>query len=380
MSIKVGIFLPRADMFPTLGMDVVKAIKFAIDSEIGDLKDITFITEGIGQAADNSVVEKAEKLIIQEDISLLVAFCGSHILESLTRLMTAYKKPLIHIDLGGHVIKKEQSSPYVIHLNMNLWQSAYAAGMYAAQNIGDKALVCASFYDGGYHLTASFVQGFTDHGGTVKNYYVSPMDYKSESYDRMMALMAEEDIDLVFAIFSYKEGQKVFEILSGSEYNGKIPVLAIPLMTDETMNPDNYNIQLVSSIASWSFDEETDAMQSFVKRYAARFEEDPNVMNLLGFEVGLMISECLMENDSIPKQIGTYFSTRSIKTPRGTIRFNERNESEVDTFKIRQFNYNQVKYHNTVVGSLEVSAITDGLYDKLGMLPDPTWKNPYICT
>lgn len=379
MELKIGILLPRSDMYQGLAIDVMNGIKLAMKTSDNSSIALKYLVEGVGNAADHILIKEAEKMILQEDVALTISFCGAQLLEELIKIHDGYKKPLIHIDLGGNVLRKKFTSPYVVHHTLNLWQSTYAAGMYAAKNLGKKATVASSFYDGGYHLTASFVQGFEDHGGTIAGYYVSPMDYRSDPFDKLIETIKTTDPDLLFALFSYNEGKKVFEVLSQSEFNGKIPIMAIPLMTDEVINTENYDLKNVSSMASWAFDDESASMCSFVDSYQTHYEDAPNIMGLLGFEVGLLISNCMNNNERIPSKIGEYFSTQHIESPRGTLSFNAHNESQVKKFKLRKFNFNQVKYHNTVTETMDVSFIEE-LYEKFETLPDSSWKNPYICT
>ncbi|NNE26625.1 MAG: ABC transporter substrate-binding protein [Saprospiraceae bacterium] len=378
MDLKVGILLPRSDMFPTLAMDFLNGLKLALKkSQITNMPN--FVIESIGNAADQLVIKAAEKMILQEEVDLTIAFCGEHQLKDLNALFSAYKKPLLHIDLGGHVQKKEIVSPYVLHHTLNLWQSAYAAGVYAANKFGIKAAIAASFYDGGYHLTHGFVSGFTDSGGEIECFYVGPMDYKNEPFDNMINKVSEADADVLFTLFSFKEGNKIFEILSQSELNGKLPIMAIPLMTDERMNTRNYKLLDVYSAASWAFDDETDRMRSFNTEYTDHYKDEPNIIGLLGYETGLIMDTALQHNASIPLQIGEYMRTQHINSPRGTFSFNSYNEPHVDIFKIRKFNFNEIKYHNTVIDTMELSYI-DKLYTKFESLPASSWKNPYICT
>ena len=83
---------------------------------------------------------------------------------------------------------------------MNLWQSSYLSGVYAANTFGENAACVSSFYDGGYQLTESFVRGFTDSGGSIVYNYVSPIDYKSESFKTMIQTLEKVNPDFIFDI------------------------------------------------------------------------------------------------------------------------------------------------------------------------------------
>jgi len=209
MGLKIGLLLPRSDMFPTLALDFLNGLKLSLkSSDSANLPQ--FIIEGIGNAADNSLLKVAEKMILQEDVDITISFCGIFKLKELVAIFNSYKKPLIHLDLGGNVFKKEHISEYVLHHTLNLCESTYASGIYAAKNFGKNAALAISFYDGGYHLAESFVKGFTENGGKIVYTYVSPMEYKSETFETMIKGIESSKPDVVFGLFSYKEAIKVF--------------------------------------------------------------------------------------------------------------------------------------------------------------------------
>lgn len=379
MGEKISILLPRSDMYPTLAMDFINGFKLSLNKTMAHGLTPQIILESVGNAADDNLLKVAEKMILQEEVDLTITFCSVYKLRELVTIFHNYKKPLIHVDLGGSVLKKEHLSPYVLHHTLNLWQSTYAAGIYAANNFGKKAAVIASFYDGGYQLSEGFVRGFTNEGGTIVNYYVGPMDYKAETFDGMIQGIEEAKPDVIFALFSYNEGKKIFDKLAKSILNGSIPIMVIPLMTDETINTENYEIENVHSIASWSFDDETSLMQDFLKDFKESYEENPNIMGLLGFEVGLTVASCVSSEGKIAAKLKNTLQQKTINSPRGILKYNDLNESQVARFKLRKFQFNKTEYHNKVVDTHDAS-FSEKLYDEFEKLPYTGWQNPYICT
>lgn len=379
MELKIGVLLPKSDMFPTLGGDFLNGLKLSLENSISKELTIKYLFEGVGSAADEVLLKIAEKMLVQEEVDLTIAFCSIFKLEELATIFNNYKKPLIHIDLGGNALKPEHFGPYILHHSLNLLQSGYAAGRYAAEKFGKKGFMASSIYEGGYHLPESFNRGFSDAGGYISNYYVSPMDYKNESYDQMLEGISEEAYDVVFTLFSYKEGIKVFDILGKSDINGSVPIIAIPLMTDETINTENLNIKRVHSIASWAFEDDTPVMKNFLASYQQNYEEAPNIIGLLGFEVGQTIANCISTEGKVISKLQDAIKQKTIETPRGALRYNRFNESQLESFKLRKFEYNNAKYINPVIDTVDAS-FSEKMTSDFENLPLNGWKNPYICT
>ena len=111
MILKIGILLPRSEMFPTLALDFLNGCKLAFKNSLPSSCTPTFIVEGIGAGADTSMLKIAEKLLLQENVDITIAFCGSTHLTGLVTIFDSYKKPLIHVDLGGFVLSDGSNSP-----------------------------------------------------------------------------------------------------------------------------------------------------------------------------------------------------------------------------------------------------------------------------
>jgi len=367
-------------MYPSLAMDFLIGFKSVIEAPDCLVPAPQLYIESIGNASNDAPIWVAEKLILQNNIDLAISFCSFLKLEEMVRGFNSYRKPLIHLDMGGNILKKsEHYSPYVIHHTLNAWQSAYASGVYAAEKFGKKAAMISSYYDGGYHLSSGIFAGYTASGGEMVFNYVAPMDYKSETYEGMINGLSEAKPDVIFSLFSYKESEKVFDVLSQSALNGNVPFITTGFMTDEKMHAKDYQLDDVYSVASWSFDDDNAAMQEFISTYKNTYNEQPNIMSLLGYETGQLVLELIDEYGNIPANIGDVIQDKTINTPRGEIIFNDINESLAKEQKVRKFDFNQITYHNAVVDHIDLTN-SKNLHEMFADLPYSGWLNPYICT
>ncbi|MBX2827117.1 MAG: ABC transporter substrate-binding protein [Flavobacteriaceae bacterium] len=379
MEIKIGLLLPRSDMYPTLALDFMNGLRHSFNTFNSSDHTLKFLVEGVGTASDDGMVRLGEKMILQEDAALVVSFCSLFKLTDLVSPFNAYQKPLIHVNLGGNAIKKEHVSPNILYHSLNLWQSCYGAGMYAAKKFGKKGAIAASYYDGGYQHSQAFVQGFTDSGGEIVNYYVAPMDYKSENFEGMLQGIDESDPDVVFTLFSFNEGKKVLDVLAQSELNGKIPFVAIPTLTDESIMTENHDIKNMVSVASWTFQDEEEIMQNYISEIKETYHKPPTVMTLLGYEIGQVIAMTLNEHGHIPPAIANALEHKSVPSPRGLFTYNSYHETQIAQLKIRDFTFSDNGYKNIIVDTMDTSFMED-LYAKFEELPYAGWQNPYICT
>lgn len=377
MEIKIAVLLPRSDMFPTLGMDFLNGLRMPF-REINEAYSPKFLIESIGNGADDELLQRVEKMILQENADALVLFSGFFMLEKIVAIANSYQKPVIHVSLGGRALKSMHKSPYVLYQSLNLTQSSYAAGKYAAENIGKKGALLCSFYDGGYHMTEGFVSGFTDHGGEMVYNYVSQLDYSQDDFRSMVDGLNATQPEVAFALFSYKEARRVMEVLNESGLDD-LKIMALPLMVDESTAVGGINPQNIQSVASWAFDDNSIEMNSFKDDYEGSHSVMPNLFALLGNEVGTVLAGSLKSEGAIPKQIGAYMASKTIPSPRGELRYTELHESLPKAFKVRQLSVKDGKCHNNLVSGIDVRE-SELINKKMEELPNNGWKNPYICT
>ena len=370
--------LPNSDMFPALSLQFVNGFKMGIaDDTINHIK-IDLVIEKLGQAADDSVLNIVEKNLLQEHLDIVFSFCGNAVLEKLTKRFTAFKKPLVHLDLGGNLVRKSQGSPFVLHHHLGICFSAYSAGYRAARKWGGNALVATSFYDGGYDIHKSFEKGFKDGGGSDVWYYVSPNDYKNHSLDPLFELIDNNKPSVLFALYSYKEGHRFLSEFNDSKINGSLPIVTTPFITNQNYMHDDINEE-VSSIASWSFNDRTSEMTKWKKAYSDHYNDEPSPFSLLGFESAQILKKSIGSNGTPVSEIGSHFITEAINSPRGKLRYNCYHEvfsSQPEWNKIR---IDEAENHEAVPSDL-MTMDTEKLNEYFENQPISGWNNPYICT
>ena len=375
---KIAFLLPRSDMFPTLPRDFLNGFKIGISSvpELAST-EMDIMVESIGNGADEAVLNKAEQIILEGKADVIVAFCSAFHLSALVKTANSYQFPILVVDLGGNVLKGEHFSPWVLHHSLHLCNAAYMAGSYAATHIGKKGAVISSFYDGGYQLPAAFVDGFVENGGEVVYNFVAPMEYKTTDYSSMLEGIQSNEADVLFGIFSYKESQAVFEFLSSHRESEIPPVMAIPLMTDESMDFPDYGLGQVLSMASWTFSDPGPEMQTFLDEYKGAFKQTANIFSLLGYETYQLLTKMQLQEGA--KGIKEMSATEVVGSPRGPLLVNDNNQTEIKQHYLRSFEYNCTAYKNKVIATIpameERQLVTH--YENVAYTG---WLNPYICT
>jgi branched-chain amino acid transport system substrate-binding protein len=372
MPSKIGFLLPSSEAYPLLITDFLNGFKFSYSQNNLPIPDIHF--EGIGNGTDASILRVAEKIIIQENIDMLIGFCGQNHLEKLLNLVKIYQKPLIHTGFGGTILDESIKNEYAIHHSLNLWESFYYAGVYAANTIGKRLAVVSSFYEGGYQLLYGFVKGFEEAGGEIVNIQVAKSDYKNYDFETMLNTTMVSKPDFILSNFTHKESVIVFQKIKEMGVLEKMPIVYNP-MANHVFSEEITTKNNIYALSTYFINHENTWEMAFKES----FKKLPNEATLLGYEAGLLAIKTVGNDPDLVNPITETLKTETILSPRGEIKINQANETTFELIAIK-------KSENDLPKSIEKLSINDVLFAETnlenlkGGQVFGGWYNPYLCT
>lgn len=372
MPSKIGFILPSSEVYPLLITDFLNGFKFSYSQSNLPIPDIHF--EGVGNGTDASILRIAEKIIIQENIDLLVGFCGTNHLEKLLNLAKVYQKSLIHTDLGGTILQEEIKNEYVIHHSLNFWKSFAYTGLYAGKNIGKRVAIIMSFYEAGYQLLYGFTKGFEQVGGEIVSMQVAKSDYKNYDFDTMLETAMTGNPDFILSNFTYKESEILFAKIREKGILEKLPIVYNPI-ANHVFTEKIEQEHDIYAFSSYLLNPENEWEISFKEKY----KKLPNEITLLGYEAGLMAIRTAEKDPGFVNPITETLKNGTIISPRGEITIDSHKETTFDTISIKRSKDN-------LPIKLEKYSIKDELFSGLiienrnidGVFGG--WYNPYLCT
>ena len=144
---KAGIIYPQSKVHPEIMTDYVGALKISLDEFISS-KKIELVYEGIGLGGEGKViVEKVEKLLLIDEVDLLVAFMDFPFLSLVTSLINASNKLLILVNTGANYPEEWLLPSNVVCLSLQHSFCCWLTGALAAESNGQTAAFASSFYD-----------------------------------------------------------------------------------------------------------------------------------------------------------------------------------------------------------------------------------------
>lgn len=199
MAIKIGILLPRSTDYPHLGFDLLDGVKCSLKAATE--VEATFVTENIGYGENRKDnYAKAEKMILQDEVDLIIAYLSGGNAESMYALSVSLKTPFVFLDPGmSH--PAFPVAPGVVAISLQGLLASYLLGKQAGAG-GAEVLMATSFYDGGYRGPWAYARGIEAAGGKIAANYVSHYKESEFTTQPFVKQLQENPVKRVAACFS----------------------------------------------------------------------------------------------------------------------------------------------------------------------------------
>lgn len=297
MPPRIGILLPRSTDYPSMGFDLLDGLRCRLKTD--NLPDITVVPESIGFGEDRQLnYSKAEKLFLQDDVDILVAYLSAPAAEHLYPLMSTVNKPLIVLDAGMNNASTKPDAN-VIYISLHGIHSAYLAGKKAAEG-GAEIIMATSFYDGGYRGPWAYSLGIEEAGGSVVNNYVGHYKETEFTVQPLLQALDQHKSSRVAACFSTYLSRLFMNRLNEENGNLREADYYCSSFMAEEQTMEGYALPKGNfyTFLSWSSALENEHNEQFKSVIQKEKKKLPNIFHLLGWEAGIIAAEIIRRADT----------------------------------------------------------------------------------
>lgn len=365
--------LPRSTDYPTIGYDILDGARnYLNDSGAGS---VAFFTENIGFGEDDALnYAKAEKLLLQDDADLIVAYCNVTNAEPLYQLADALGKPFVFLD-AGMLLPAAQPSLHCFHLSLQGIHACRLAGKMAGEG-ARKVLLATSFYDGGYRGPWSYDRGLSEAGGSVCGNYVSGYRIADFTIAPYIGLLQQSGADSVAACFSSYLAQLFFKELNERKAEAtRLPFYCSPFMAEEQMlGTCDFPGGDFFAVVPWGSPLTGEEQERFKQAVRKDKNKEANIFHLLGWEAAIVAKQ-VMEGGLASLSNFTYAS------PRGTVTIHPQTHCTYAPLYSATITGNREgKCSLQITGTLPVSAEAHlAVFTDRPESAVSGWRNNYLC-
>ena len=328
---KIGILSPLSAAHPGISLDFMDGLNTFL--EANDLKQhIQFVRENIGYGgSEKDVYAKAEKLLINEDVDVLVAYADEKVVSFLQPLLQATNRLLLLVNPGANYPLNWVAQPTIVRLNLQHAFCTWLTGALAAQSDNGHAVYSSTFYDCGYLHGAAMVKSFVSNGGSVRHNYINNQAYDAafEISQLTNFLTTNSDCNNLLCIFDELPASLFYKLLNPYSGANDLHLFVSPMMLQQkafatTNEALNFSVE---GYAPWLPSITTEENKNFVNSV----KRPASIFSLLGWETAMVLSEIFLQknvdsNDG--EAIVAHLKNSSFQSPRGSLQM----EDETQTF------------------------------------------------
>lgn len=369
--LKIGILLLQSKQYVTLDKDFMNGIRL-------NVKDVAFVTESIGIGSDDGlIIQKMQKMVLQENISIIAGFFGHRNMESVYDYAEANNILLLANDIGStlpYTYKKRRG----VYINsFGLVETSYLLGKYFEEKKYRKITTASSYYDAGYGMQSAIEKSLYEGTSEFSGHYVTPLHPRENEQEHMHLTINSSLPEAVFAFYSGIYAEENAAFLSANQLTKSYPFYFTSFSINDKILQAYQNAFSDAHVASsWYENMDNDINNGFIDSYTRTFFKAPNAFALLGYETGIILKTLLEKTNNL-YDIETLEKTMNQlpEGPRGEIKFH------TDT---------QRTFFDTYIFKIAATEKPEAVLENNGMFiydimsqnnPANTggWHNAYLC-
>jgi len=314
---KVGLLFPMSNAYPGIGQDFMDGWNSFLKQQ--GIHELTVLKEGIAfGGVEKEVYLKAEKLLISDDVDVLVAYVDEKVLPVLYPLVMATGKLLLVVNPGANYPLNWVAQPGVVHLNLQHAFLCHLTGALAAACGNGKAALATTYYDCGYLHSAAMVNHFLEKQGSIRYNYINKQAYDASFEINALKdfLSTQADCNNLLCVFDILPASLFYKLLD--QYSRPLHFFVSPMMLQEkaiaAIAPTaSYD---VTGYLSWYPGMDTPANENFLKACS----RPVSMFSLLGWETALVLQAVLQYGDLADGEGAvTHLKETILQSPRGTL-------------------------------------------------------------
>lgn len=377
--------LPSSTLYPSIGFDFLDGLKSCL--EFYQVPDCRFAVYSIGYGLkDEEIRLQAEKLFLQDQADMVVAFADHRVVSLLDKLASSAGKLLVVTNGGANYPEKGYVPGHVIQHSLNNNLYAHLTGILCGASIPDgedkSVIACTSYYDGGYRHTHAMESGLESTGGYITYRYVG--HFKKEAFTIAPLdehLQSKSGPHRLLCSYSGDVARFFFEQLMPLQKKYALELYGSPMMFDKT--PGDYSSdqpwpQNLRGYTGWFPELDNEKNREFKNYFLQAKAKEPNLFSLQGWEVALLLASAwqkLQEKKTVTAVVKEIRS-ETFNSPRGELRLQPDNMVTGPAYLVSIAEDGSLVIEDTVEHTDEsYGKMLTGIPDT----PSSSWLNTYLC-
>ncbi|MBC8118245.1 MAG: ABC transporter substrate-binding protein [Burkholderiaceae bacterium] len=352
-KLKVGLMLPFTGTFAALGTAIENGFRLYVQEQGGTLggREIEYFR--VDDESDPSkATDNIGRLINRDKVDVVIGTVHSGVVMAMAKVARDSNTLLIVPNAGANAITGPVCAPNIFRSSFSNWQSAYAAGVVAAER-GHKTAVSMTWkYAAGDEMAVAFKEGFAKGGGKVVKELNLP--FPGVEFQALLTEIASLKPDATFAFFAGGGAVKFVKDYAAAGLSKTIPLYGPGFLTDGTLEAQGAAAQGLLTTLHYADDLPNAKDKSFRLSYAKAYKLQPDVYAVQGYDAAQLLAAGLagVKGDFAKRaELIKAMETARIDSPRGAFTLSKAHNPVHDIY-LRKVEGGANKYQKVAVKAL----------------------------
>jgi branched-chain amino acid transport system substrate-binding protein len=363
-STKVGLLIPQTGVYSPIGGEMQKAVDLYMeehDNKLGGRSAEIVTADSAGNP--ETAKQRAKELIGRDEVDVITGIVSSPEGVTLAEEAATSHVPIVIANAGANAITAGDVSPYVWRTAFSTNQLGYAAGVYAAENLGKTgAVLMGADYSGGTEVLAGFLAGYKDAGGSDPLAQIMTPFGTTQNFQPYLAEIPAE-ASFVYAFYAGGEAITFVKNWDQFGYKDKFPLLGAQNLTDEDVLPAIGDAALdVSTVGLYSPALENKANADFVALWQEKYNLLPSIIAVQTWDAMQLIDQAAATVDgavTAETLAAAFPDAGTIASPRGDFEVDSVTHNPAQSWYVRKLNKDGDSYVNTVIATIPADEVVD---------------------
>lgn len=369
-GLRLAVILPPFDAFPQVGKSFLEGMNlFFSASRTHSFQPV------VQQIPVRSVLSETalEPILNEQRPDVVVSMLEPEISPALTALLRAAGVPFFVAHAGANQLQKRDS--HIFYNTLGYWQASYRAGAWAAEQLGQRAVVVSSFYESGYDALYAFQEGFGAGGGRVLETFVTHVPGRELSMADLCRRIGDHNPDIVYGHLSGRPAVDFAIAYSSSAHTRTRALLGSGFLTEQALQTDLHAAgRDLRSVFSWSPQLDNEQNSAFLQAFGKRYGTPPDSFAVLGYETAGLLAAALSQVGGRGSALVRALRQATFNGPRGMLQFDPETQSVTPPLYLRQVAWLDGAYEDRVLAAVE--PVAESLVEQQSLRTG--FLNPYL--
>jgi branched-chain amino acid transport system substrate-binding protein len=348
-GLRLSVVLPPFDAFPQVGNSFMDGMALFFST-----KTTQRFQPVVRQIPVRSSLSAAvlEPILNEQQPDVVISMLDPEVSPELATLLRAAGTPLFVAHAGAN--RLQQRDEHIFYNTLGYWQASYRAGMWAAEQLGQRVVVVSSFYESGYDALYAFQEGFGEGGGRVLETLVTHVPGRELSMADLCRRIGGHKPDVVYGHLSGRPAVDFATAYSSSAHTRSRPLLGSGFLTEKALQIELHAAgRNLRSVFSWSPQLDNVQNSAFLQAFTTSYGTTPDSFAVLGYEIAALLATALTEAGGRGPALVRALRQARFEGPRGLLQFDAETQSVTPPLYLRQVAWLDGAYEDRVLAAVE---------------------------